>query len=537
MTSPNGFWPDMAGEVAPGTAGIPARPTTTDPNQGLPGEPYWWLRKLINTLLDRQPVLNLRERYTSGDHDLPNGDHRYFQALRTIQRKSRTNYCGLITSAPVERMRIRGFRFGPYGQADEDAKRIWMANDMDYQSLLIHQRAATYGVAYALITPAELGSKYPTITAEDPRQCVIYRDPVRPTRALAGLRLWQDEVSGLIMALLYTPDAIYGFEGPSVSDIQGKSLQEVKRYLNSLPSGPTGFLLTDEMPNELGIVPLVEYVWRPNTGIYPEGEAGEDIREVQDRINTTVLERMVITRSQAYKQRWVSGLRIQKNKKGMPRAPFEPGSDILWVTENENAKFGQFDETDITPILEAVRDDIIDIASMSKTPPHYLMGKMANVSGETLTQAESGFVSKTKQRMATMAWSHELVMKICFLYMGDSAKANEVEAQTLWDNPEMIDLESAGDFLSKGAAAGLALELMMDRLNFTPDEIQFAVQERDRLQQQELEQQTQLAVKTAQAQGQAFQQRNAQQNAGGGAGKKPAGKSKPKSASKPTPSK
>lgn len=506
MTSPNGFWGDIATQQAPTTLPLPFT-GRNDANLGLPGSPQWWLRRLMASLLDRQPLLNLRARYVSGNHDLPTGDHRFFEALRTLQRKSRTNYCGLVTSSPVERMRIRGFRFGPYGQADPDAKAIWMSNDMDYQSLLIHQRAATYGVAYALVSPAENDSKYPTITAEDPRQCIIYRDPVRPTRAIAGLRLWQDDVTGKVLAILYTPDTIYGFEGPVSLDIQGKSIAQTADYLLSLPAGPGGFFLTFQEDNELGIVPLVEYVWRPNTGPYPEGEAGADIRDVQDRINHTILDRMVITRSQAYKQRWVKGLKLQKTKKGQPRPPFEPGSDILWVTESDTAEFGQFDQSDISPILEAVRDDVTDIAAMSKTPPHYLMGKMANVSGETLTQAESGFVSKTKLRMASMGWSHELLIKLCFRYMGNTQKAEEVEAQTLWDTPEMIDLTAAGDFLAKGATAMLPLELMMDRLNFTPDEIEFAIKDRDVQQQKEQDQATQLAVKTAQAQGAAFQQK------------------------------
>lgn len=123
-----------------------------------------------------------------------------------------------------------------------------------------------------------------------------------------------------------------------------------------------------------------------------------------------------------------------------------------------------------------------------------------------------------------MGWSHELVLKLCFLLMGNTEKAQEVEAQTLWDNPEMIDLTAAGDFLAKGATAMLPLELMMDRLNYTPDEIEFAIKDRERQQQQDLEQQTQLAVKTAQAQGEAFQQRQSTQNQGGSSSGKPAPK-------------
>jgi len=463
-----------------------------DAGYGLPGSPEWWLRRLINGLLTRQPLLDMREAYVDGNHPLPNGDRRWIQAVKTMQRKARTNYCGLVTTAKVERMRVRGFRFGPVGKADDDAKMFWQSNDMDYQASVTHQRAAKFGMSYMLVSPPGPDSPYPVITAEDPRQCIVYRDPVRPTRAIAGLRLWADDITGHVLAVVYLPDAIYGFVGPAVADIQGLSLDSLKARLLGLAGGPAGFSMTSVIENELGEVPLVEYVWRPESGLIPEGEAGEDVRDIQDRINHTVLDRLIISRAQAYKQRYATGIKVPKGAKGQRKPPFDPGADVLWVSNSEKATFGEFSAADITQILEAVRDDVVDIAAITKTPPHYLMGRMANISGDTLTQAESGFVSGIKQRMFSMGWSHERVIKLCFAYLGDK-RADEVEAATLWEDPEMHTTAELADAALKWSQAGIPLELIMDRLSFDPDEITFAIEERDRREQQQIQQQKDMA--------------------------------------------
>lgn len=485
----------MASNRLSTTTPVQDSPRIPEPDYGLPGTPYWWLNRLVNSLLVRQPLLDMREAYVDGNHPLPTGDRRWIQAVKTMQKKARTNYCGLVTTAKVERMRVRGFRFGPMGKADDDAKMFWAANDMDYQASVTHQRAAKFGMAYMLVSPPDEGSEFPVITAEDPRQCIVYRDPVRPTRAIAGLRMWADDITGHVLAVLYLPDAIYGFVGPAVVDIQGLSLDSLKARLLGMAGGPAGFQLTQEVTNELGEVPLVEYVWRPESGIIPEGEAGEDVRDIQDRINHTILDRLIISRAQAYKQRYATGIK-PKSSKGEKKPPFDPGADVLWISNSPDAKFGEFGAADISQILEAVRDDVIDVAAITKTPPHYLMGRMANISGDTLTQAESGFVSGIKQRMFSMGWAHERVIKLCFRYLGD-ARADEVEAATLWEDPEMHTMTEMADTAAKWATAGIPLELIMDRMSFAPDEITFAIKERDRREQQQIQQQKDMAAHQA----------------------------------------
>jgi hypothetical protein len=133
------------------------------------------------------------------------------------------------------------------------------------------------------------------------------------------------------------------------------------------------------------------------------------------------------------------------------------------------------------------------------------MGKMANISGETLTQAESGLVSKTQIRMSSMGWSHGRVMKLCFAYIGDQEKATIATSSVIWANPgrELIaDTALAG---TQWQTTGVPLALIMEAQgNWTDDQIAFAVKyaeeqeaKQQALQQQQMEMQQQNAVELA----------------------------------------
>lgn len=467
------------------------------------GSPDWWLTLLTRGLLDRLPYLDERAAYVEGRQAFPQLDRRYWKAYGHLQSICSTNYCGLVTNAAVQRMEIRGFEFGEGGVLDPEAASIWSANDMDMQSTTINAHAAKFGLAYGLVEPPDPDddsnpNQLPVITALDPRTCIIYRDPKKPTRALAALRLWNDDVFGRVLAVLYLPDAIYGYLGPEIANLSGIPMVELQNRLLGVNGGPGGFQLAETVDNELGQVPIVEFVWRPETGLLPESEAGFDVRTIQDRLNQTVFDRVSISSSQAYKQRWVSGIKPATNKQGNAKAPFDPGSDKLWVTESVDAKFGEFTSADVSQILDAIRDDVSDIAAITQTPSHYLMGKVANVSGETLALAETGLVKKIKQRMKSMGWSYEVLMRLAFAYSGDS-RATDPAACVIWIDPEQNALTDQAAAAAQFISSGIPVNITMERVGgFTEDQITAAQEQAEIQQQQQLEMQSQQMEMNAQ---------------------------------------
>lgn len=460
-------------------------PNLTDDTDMSPGSPRWYLTRLTQKLLGRHADFDKLERYALGHHDYPNGDKRYVAALRDLQKKARTNYIELVIKAVIERMRVKEFRLGTEEEPDEDSRKIWKYNDMDYQAPMMFMSGATFGECYVLVSPPDEEDGEPVITVEDPKMCIIEQDPTNRTRTLAGLKMWQDDVLGVIVAVLYLPDATYVYHGHAVVDNMGTDAKALLTRLTTVPDAG-GFELVSIEDNPYGKVPLIRGPWQPAFAPRSRGEA-ENVMDIQDRINHTILDRLVIAKSQAYNQRWATGLHKPKGKRDSEKPPFNPGADMVWATYEPDAKFGQFDAADIKQILEAIRDDVGDLAATSQTPATYLMNRMVNVSGDTLTQDQSALVSKIKLRQDAMAWMLEQILKMCFLIKGEEDKAQEPEWQVIWFDPEIRTLAEQADALNKLVSAGVPLQIAMQRLGFTSDEIKIAVEEQQKVMEREMQ--------------------------------------------------
>jgi hypothetical protein len=450
------------------------------------GTPDFWLGRLIRKLGERSKRYKILDNYASGNHPLPEGDIRYVQALKQMQRKARTNYISLVIRAVTQRMRVRAFKFN--GDVDQDAKRVWTANNMELQSSIAIADAAKFSDVYALVSlPDDDDDSVPIITIEDPRNCVIERDPVRPLRSIAGLKLYRDDILQKMVAVVYLPERSFVYYG----DYPGDSFDfdAISKRIALHGSAAAGFELVEVHENETGDVPLICGVWQPENGFAEAEDGGLD---VQDRINATILSRLIITKSQAYRQRLITGVEIAKNPDGSPKKPpFDPGADMVWMVEDENARVWDLQQADIKQILEAVRDDIGDLAAITQTPINFLTNKISNVSGDTLRMAQHSHVAKVRQRMDAMGWFFESVMRLCLKMMGNP-KASEIDAEVQWFDPEVHTLAEYADLAAKFAQAGIPMRLVMERLGFTADEIESAEVEIERIRQEDMAQEIEV---------------------------------------------
>jgi hypothetical protein len=427
-----------------------------------PGSPRWWLQRLWKALEDQVPRYNLLAAYQGGDHRLPEGHNRAREAYRQFQRKARSNYSGLVSNAVVERLQPIGFRTGSEttNELDGEAWRIWQANHFDARCGQLLLAATSMSVAYVMVIPNPDDPTTPLWTLKDPRQTITESDPVAPDKIRAGLTWWDDEVDGLRHAWVILPDGIHEFT-TKIPRRGGKT--DPSRFVATLDDNGDEALL-ENASNPM--VPLVPFVNRPGLDGDGMGEF-EDVLDVQDRINSVILDRLVISKMQAYRQRWVKGVDVE-DEDGVPQQPFRPGADLIWTVDDPNAAFGDFAPTDLTPLLKAADDDVRDLAAITRTPPHYLMGQMVNVSGDALKAAESGLVSKVRDRMLHYGEAFEQVMRLTFNLRGEDLP---VDAEVVWANPEFRTLSELYDAASKAGPAGVPWRSRMELLGHTAQEI------------------------------------------------------------------
>jgi hypothetical protein len=426
------------------------------------GSPEWWLERLVKRLDGRRERYDRLDRYESGEHTLPEGDDRARDLFQRFQRKARTNYCGLVISSVSERLHVAGFRTGgeSTNDVDREAWRIWQANHLDADSELVHDDALTLSDAYVIVGPNEADPATPVITVESPFSVVGEPDPMNRRVMAAALKTWTDEGSKADRAVLYLPDRIYYFERPTRS-----------RFWARVSASWSPADEVDSVENPLGVVPVVRFVNRPRTKSGGEGRGEfEDAIDIQDRINNVVLDRLIIAKMQAYRQRYMTGVPTEDEDGNPVDLPFVPGVDLLWHLEDPEgvAKFGEFQQVDLTPILKAAAEDVKAFTTVTGLPPHYVAGDLVNASADALAAAEARHVARCDKRKRAFSESWEQVMALAFRWRGDALPA---DTEVIWTDSERKTDAQLADAAVKKQQAGVPWSQRMEDLGYSPQTI------------------------------------------------------------------
>lgn len=454
--------------------------------------PGWWLQRLGKQLLDERedsrgsdgevtPGLDTLRAYAEGRPPLPTVPGIDPREVAEWMKDARTNWTSLVIDSPVERMGVDGFRFGTARSeqsaraarseqsartADDEANRIWQENQMDADSDLVHYGALSQRRAFVLVEPDETTGR-PVLTHETPRQVAVEHVQGSRRSLAAGLKLWRDDWTGNTRATLWTPETVYEFTTKSEAPAFTGRASTLRGWdALALPSHEDG-----TRSNALGVVPLVPFINRRSRR--PEGFAEhEDVLSNQNRINLSLIYLIAAMRYGAFRQRWAAGLEVDEDPiTGKPIQPFQLDIRRLWTTADPEVKFGEFSATDLMPYVRAVESAVQDLAAISRTPPHYLLGQVVNVSGDALKAAETGLVSKVRDRQRAFGESWEQTMRLAFRVLGDDKRANAFDAETLWRDPESRSLAELADAAVKKASAGVPWRQRMEDMGYTPQEI------------------------------------------------------------------
>lgn len=424
------------------------------------GTPDWWIARLYKRLDARRELVDLYSAYYCGDHPLPWLAPQARDEFRRLVRMTRSNYMGLVCDAVAEREQIEGFRFGADGPADQDTWRLWQANDLDSYSDQGILEAHITGQAYMLVAPNPKDEKTPLAWMEHPSQAIVEFAPGAGRRErAAGLKVWDDDWTGMLHATLYLPNLIYKYQAKRPT---GGTSPESVRWEERRVRGEKW-----PAPNVLGEVPLVEIANRPRL---LHGGVSEiaDVIDIQDRINKTIFDRMQTQEFGVDPQKWAKGF-PDRDEAGNPNV-VEFGRNRMVTTNVAETAFGNFAVAPLDPYSNAKREDVKDIASRTRTPAQYLLGEMSNVNGETLKASESGLVSKVRQSCRTLGEDFEsgvrLMRKAAGLPAGDESM------ETIWRNPQYRTEGELTDAIIKRRQAGLITKQQaLEDLGYTQTQI------------------------------------------------------------------
>lgn len=426
-----------------------------------PDSPGWWLARLEKRLVDRRPRLDRLWRYYIGEPDLPEGADGCREAYRAFQRKARTNYARLAVKATRDRIVLTGFRTGADDDENGDraARSIIYANGLRVEYGDLHTFALVMGVGYTITGgPTSATAGLPTITVEDPRQVITDHDPVNVRRVRAALKIFTDDADegGTDYAYLYLPGQVFVATRPTrrVRTVAGGSWEWDQDRSGPLPNG-----FED-------VVPVVRFLNEDGLGEF------EPHLDLLDRINKTVLDRMVIAAMQAFRQRGIAGDLPDVDEDGNEidyAALFRPGPGELWKMP-EGAVLTELGATDLRPILEAAKDDVRDFAAVTATPLYFISPDAANGSAEGASTMREAHVFKCEDRIVRFSDSHAQTMAHAFRFAGDDVRANLLAMEPLFRPAERHSLVERSQASSQAQDVPWRTR-MTDIWQFSPDKV------------------------------------------------------------------
>jgi hypothetical protein len=437
----------------------------------------WWLKRLLDKLRKRAEECREYHEFYEGTQPLAFASEKFAQTFGRRYRRLPANFMPLVVDAERERLKVQGFRFGR-AESDKGIWRIWQDNQLDAESQIAHEIALTKGIAYAAVDPASDGA---AITIEDPTETILETAPGNRRIRLAALKVWLDD-DGFMRAYLYLPDEIWKYRS------QQRRTDDLIPTYEAISWEP----LVEEgedfpVRNRLGVVPIIPLINRPRR----DGRGRSEIAPVmgnQNAINKLRFDALVASEYVAFPQRWAINIDVPIDPDtGKPIAPFRPGVDNLWAlrrpTPEEAAKYGdkvpepalgQFAAGDLSPYIDMIREEVGQMASISRTPYHYLLGEPTSVppSGESLKSSEAPLVKKVGAQAIHFGEGWEETMRVALLAIGQGAKAR-TDGETIWADPETRNEAARTDSILKQYQAGLLPdEMALEELGYSPQQIE-----------------------------------------------------------------
>lgn len=405
---------------------------------------------------------NILTAYRNGDAPLPAAvkQAKITSAYQVLMPFASSNWSGLIVDSVLDRLALSGIR-SEDSAAAEAVWGVWQDNQMDSESKLAHDATLTDGRCFALIWPDSAGN--PQITLDDSSQMIVaYQEGSRRHR-VAALRRWVDE-DDVPYATLYRPEGIYKFVGKKGS--VGKSInpaigpltagqagigETVRRFIANIDPKKSDWQMREvpdeewPLPNPTGVVPVVEIAVnrRLKPGIFgsASGEFAHSTGHI-DRINILTFLGLVVAFWMGFPLRTVIGEKLLKDDEGNILAPFRAMGDEVAQFENPDVKLEQFQAADLKNL--SVEEHVKQLAAITKTPAHYLIAEMVNLSADAIRAAEAALNSKVTNHKASLGEGWEEVLRIAGMMLDNPVDLSP-RAEVLWEDHEARSMAERAD--------------------------------------------------------------------------------------------
>lgn len=401
------------------------------------------------------------DRWARWDHDPP---HRPKSAQATGEYKeliarAQSPWGHLIVSSIAQTLYVEGYR-RPDANDDLAPWRIWQANRMDGRQVAVHRAMLTYGLAYATVLPGKnpfTGEEMPAIRGVSPREMIaMYDDPAGDEWPLMAMRV-QPVKGGYRLEVL---------DDELVHTLTADSYGATPEYVGVRVHG-------------VRVCPVVRYANRFDLEGRSAGEI-EPIIPLLGRIDQTTFDRLVVQRFASWIVRTIAGMSpdatAEANGMSVEQVLARLKVGDFLSSPDADTKFGSLPATPMSGFIDAKDADVRELASITQSPVHEVLGQLANLSADALAAARASQTANSDEIKHTTGESHEQLLRLAAWEAGDEEAAQDFTAQVRWKDTTIRSLAQAADALGKMAAQlGVPLEMLWERIpGFTDFDVERA---------------------------------------------------------------
>lgn len=399
-------------------------------------------KELLGILERDEDRLEKIDKYLHGNHDDPYMPDMADAEYRLLAKRAVSNWIPLLVDTPAQALYVDGFRPGKDADASTESFEWahWQGSRLDARQLAVHRGALTYGHSFT-VTEKLANGKVRTKGLSALRTAAVFEDAANDDTPYAALTVtsWpKGDKWGTARMWDSKYEYIVEFKGWPAEEVRvgsparhGASECPVTRFAAHV----------DLEGRTIGVV--------------------EPAMVLQDRINQTMFDLLVAQTYGSFKVRWVTGMappvlrdeetgEVILDDNGNPQPiPMNHNAKRFLFAEDEGVKFGSLDETALSGYIESIDMSIRHLAAVSQTPPHHLLGQIANLSAEALQAAETALSRKIQEFRVIFGESWERVFRLAAEIEGRENPAKDNSGEVIWRDMEARSLAQAADALGK----------------------------------------------------------------------------------------
>jgi hypothetical protein len=432
--------------------------------------PLAMARQLLTILHNDRDRLRRIDDYLHGHHDDPYMPDRADEEYKLLASRAISNWMPLLVGTPAQACYVDGFRRGTQVDSFKDSNgyprvtdretspemRHWQRSRLDARQAAVYRGALGYGHSFTLTEKVKKFTLTKGLSAL--KTTALFEDAANddtPYAALTVVRFAKGEELG--RARMWDDLFEYAVTFKSLGDTKSVKVTLVGEH-GATECPVTRFTAAVDLEGRtIGVI--------------------EPMIPLQNRINQTVFDLLVAQTYGSFQVRTVTGMVPPQKQRAIHADPTDVTSEVIdWeplfdadgqpipvdinmnarrflFAEDHEAKFGSLPGTSLNGYIESIDMSIRHLAAVSQTPPHYLLGQIANLSAEALTAAETALSRKVEEFKHSFGESWERVFRLAAEMEGNAASADDFEGEVNWRDMENRSMAQAADALGKLADA------------------------------------------------------------------------------------